>query len=103
MMGMRLSSMKRRAVSRTRRSSSLSRVSKSMKSTPRNFRAMRNSILFQFSNECAAVLLTGSLLFCREIHDLLQDVVVVAIYADGPAVDKQSRSGIYVERFGQID
>src|SRR5450631_3489842 len=46
MMGMRLSSMNLRAVSRTRRSSSVSRVSKAMKSTPRNFRAMGNSILF---------------------------------------------------------
>src|SRR6476661_662457 len=45
MMGMRLSSMNLRAVSRTRRSSSVRSVSKSMKSTPRNFMAIRNSIL----------------------------------------------------------
>ena len=42
MMGMRLSSMNCREVSRTRRSSSVSRVSNSMKSTPRNLRAMAN-------------------------------------------------------------
>src|SRR5262249_34148860 len=41
MIGMRLSSMNLRAVSRTRRSSSDSNVSKSMKSTPRNLMAMK--------------------------------------------------------------
>src|SRR6266849_1430260 len=43
MMGIRLSSMNLRAVSRTRRSSSVRRVSKAMKSTPRNFRAIGKS------------------------------------------------------------
>ena len=44
--GMRLSSTNLRVVSRTRRSSSVSRVSNSMKSTPLNFMAMRS----RFSN-----------------------------------------------------
>src|SRR6266851_4932354 len=43
MMGIRLSSMNLRAVSRTRRSSSVRRVSNAMKSTPRNFRAIGKS------------------------------------------------------------
>src|SRR5580698_2832975 len=45
MMGMRLSSMNLRAVSRTRSSSSVSSASKPMKSTPRNFRDMGFSLL----------------------------------------------------------
>src|SRR5580692_3441568 len=45
MMGMRLSSMNLREVSRTRSSSSVSRASKPMKSTPRNLRDMGFSFL----------------------------------------------------------
>src|SRR5271170_8290602 len=45
MMGMRLSSMNLREVSRTRSSSSVRRASKPMKSTPRNFRDMGFSFL----------------------------------------------------------
>src|SRR5258708_4101000 len=51
-MGMRLSSMNLRAVSRTRRSSSVSRVSKAMKSTPRNLIAMKK--LDSVSGPCGA-------------------------------------------------
>src|SRR5207248_11621117 len=46
MMGIKLSSMNLRAVSRTNRSSSLSRESNSRKSTPRNLMAMGFSFLF---------------------------------------------------------
>src|SRR5882757_2582401 len=46
MMGMRLSSINLRVVSRTRRSSSVSRESNSRKSTPRNLMAMSVSFLF---------------------------------------------------------
>src|SRR6185312_15959551 len=46
MMGMRLSSMNFRVVSRTRRSSSVSRESNSRKSTPRNLMAISFSFLF---------------------------------------------------------
>src|SRR4029077_19901284 len=46
MMGMRLSSMNLRVVSRTRRSSSVSKESNSRKSTPRNLMAISFSFLF---------------------------------------------------------
>src|SRR6476660_8487798 len=48
MMGMRLSSINLRVVSRTRRSSSVSKESNSRKSTPRNLIAISFSLIFLF-------------------------------------------------------
>jgi hypothetical protein len=40
--------------------------------------------------------------FRREVHQLLQCVVIVPVYSDGTAIDKQSRRAVYIDGFAQI-